>query len=155
MIKRYLIILFLCFVFSFSFQANAALYSSKTAAGIPECSDDRVLHLLIDKIKEFQKEKMGSSIKEKRAGTLLINDLKGFKEISSENFSREDDFVTASVLVTMKINQGITDDNMRLCKSISTGPSDNLYLIIYRYSYQTNIMLLNYPSHEEIIINYD
>lgn len=95
---------------------------------LPECGSKRLSKSVLDKIEEYYNKKADKSIIEIRRQKLLQRRLKKFNEIKIKDLVPEDNRKVADKIISYKINDGISEDKMRLCKSAKP---DEIYLLIY------------------------
>ena len=66
-----------------------------------------------------------------------------FKEIDAGKITARDDFEVASRVVMIKINNGLDNSLLRLCKSTSEGITSNVYILLYREYGETIVEVMN------------
>ncbi len=114
-------------------QAAAAAYLQEKPWELPSCHNPVLLQKVRETIKAYGLKNPPQNIIDRRKQTLLLKNLDGFVLVDNENFTSKDDFRTAGRLVTVKINNGLTDNDVKVCKSSSSGAGSNIYLLIYPY----------------------
>jgi hypothetical protein len=135
--------------------AHASVFSEKNEQGIPLCDDYYLMMNVSDGIKEYQKNNPPYNIIELRKQKLVLKNLNNFSEVPVTGFSQHDDFEVARDLVALKINNSLSDDNIRLCKNSAENQEIPIYLMIYYLNYEIFIKILNFaPAHEEFVIKY-
>ncbi len=125
---------------------------------LPTCGDEELKKLVLAKVSAYHKEHPVSSILEKRRQALLYKNLKQFTEVQTEGFTSKDDFNVANKLLMVKINNGLDNNELRLCKNSGQGIAEDIYLLIYPYAYDIRVSILNFvpvaPDNEEFFVNY-
>lgn len=111
---------------------------------LPTCDDTILLSKVWVNGKSFMAANPGTSVVEKRNEALIIRNLNKFKEIDAGKITARDDFEVASRVVMIKINNGLDNSLLRLCKSTSEGITSNVYILIYREYGETIVEVMNF-----------
>lgn len=112
-------------------ETSAAFYLPEEPGDLPSCQNQVLRDKVLNRIKAYQKENPPSNIVEKRRQLLLLKNLNSFVQVDSRNFTSKDEVRTANKLITVKINNGLEDSDIVLCKSSGSGEEYNIYLIVY------------------------
>lgn len=115
---------------------------------LPQCDDKRLLSLVLDKIAEYHQQHQASNLLEKRHQALLLKNLQKFSELSAEGFTSKENFNVANSLLMTKINNGLDDSQIRLCRNEGGGKAAEIYLLVYPYYDQIRVNILNYLTNQ-------
>ncbi|MCX4349680.1 MAG: hypothetical protein OSJ76_07860 [Alphaproteobacteria bacterium] len=140
-----------------SVEASAEIYAAEKQK-LPACADSRLKELVLAKVHEYHSEHPVSSILEKRRQALLYKNVQQFAEVSAEGFTSKQDFNVANKLLMVKINNGLDNQELRLCKNEGAGKAGEIYLLIYPYGFDIRVSILNFvpqvSGQDEFYINY-
>lgn len=89
----------------------------------PECSDPRMTQKIVEKIEAYQSEHPAAMLIDRRRDILLRRNLSRFGEVKVEGFTAKQDFNVANAIIMTKINRGLNDADLRLCRRSRTGQS--------------------------------
>lgn len=113
---------------------------------LPDCNDKLLAELVLGKIADYQQEHEASNLLEKRRQTLLLKNLNKFTEIPVVGFTSRQNFTVANNLLMTKINNGLDDQEIRLCKNQGLGNAGEIYLLIYPDINQIRVNILNFAQ---------
>ncbi len=153
------LLIFSLFTFHFSLFtgiafSNASLYAESEYYNLPSCSDKRLAEQVLAKINAYEAAKPALNAVTKRNQTLMLKDIKSFKEVNSENFTSKQNANVADRLITLKVNKGVSANSIFLCQSNSNGPSKNLYLLVYWDEYRPKVEIINYAPEKDFYIDF-
>ncbi len=109
-------------------QQEEGFFSENPVNLIPDCQSERLKKAVLNKVKEYQKQYPENSIIGIRQQKLLLKRLREFSKVEIASLNPEKYPKLGDKIITYKINDGIAEKEMRLCKS--TEPY-NIYLLIY------------------------
>jgi len=119
---------------------------------LPSCQDENVQQHVTQLLEEYNKEHPVHSIYEKRQRTLQIRLANHFEEQPVTGFTSRQNRSVADKLLITKINNGLNDSEIRLCKSNAKGTEFKpVYLMIYNHHQKTELHILNFldnPAEE-------
>lgn len=146
-----------------SAAAQEDLISETPAAialpSLPECSDSKLQNTIIDKISSYYRNNKLESIIDKRRQKLILKNLHDFTEIPVRDFSRKDNYPVAEKILMAKINNGLQDEEIRLCRSRGEGRVPVLYFLIYPENYYYMVDIINFrasgSSGKDFFVIYD
>jgi hypothetical protein len=130
-------------------SAQATIYQKQLDHALPMCDNQYLLHNVTTAIEQYNQKNPPANLYEKKQQLLLLRDFKGFSEVSAGGFTSNENFDISSKLVSLKINNQLTNEDIRVCKSTSQGPAKNLFLIIYPQDYEILIDLVNFNTQED------
>lgn len=97
----------------------------------PECADPKLVDAVMNKVREYQREHPSEMMINRRRDALLLKNLPDFTEVSPAGFTSKQDFNVANQLIMTKINKGIDEADIRLCRSRGRGRASEIYLMLY------------------------
>lgn len=98
---------------------------------MPDCNDSKLIADIVAKISAFQQGKASVMQIDKRKDALLLKNLHSFSEVLVKGFDSKKDYNVANRIIVTKINKGIADEQIRLCKSNGQGRAGEIYAMIY------------------------
>lgn len=98
---------------------------------MPACDDSSLRQNILHKINAYQQENPSTMLIDRRKDALLQKNLNAFVEVPVQGFDSKQDFNVANRLIMTKINRGISEDRLRLCKSSGHGRAGEIYALIY------------------------
>ena len=146
---KYLLILLISFSYSASAQEAYkenievkidAPIEDVVVSNLPQCNNKVILQKVLDKIKSYQASKPVNSLVEKRARVLSLKNLTEFSEVVIEDYKHSQGLFIADEIVMVKINKGIKESDMSLCKD----NSDRVFLLIYPEKESYRVEILNF-----------
>lgn len=129
--RRVMLLLAFLWAFGFCREPLAAFYFADSPNRLPSCQNPVLLERVLAEIKKYQEDNPPQNIKERRKQQLLLKNLNGFIPVDSRVFTSKDEPRTANRLITVKINRGLDDSELVLCKSSGRGEKYNIYLLVY------------------------
>ena len=153
-------------IFSFgSAEAEENLLSAEVKPveivrpSLPECNDAKLQRLLDEKVSEYYRKTPPESLLEKRMQQLILRNFHSFEPVDTSSFGPEDDLRVANKLISVKINNGLNDDEVRLCRTQSDSKLPIVYLLIYPENFAYMVEVINFikysPSHKDFFVIYD
>ncbi|MBR1605834.1 MAG: hypothetical protein IJ660_07000 [Alphaproteobacteria bacterium] len=113
---------------------------------LPTCQDERVLQQVQMLLKQYNQEHPVNSIYEKRQRALQMRYTAEYDEEKVTNFTAKQNREVADKLLMTKINNGLDDNEIRLCKSKTAGTDfQPIYIMMYNnHQNETELHLLNF-----------
>ena len=142
---KYLLALF-CFLFSISANAQEDVSLAKK---IPECTDSVLMQKLKDRVSEYYANKTPDNILVARHQILVIKNMNKFKEVDITDFRPSDNYSVANLIMEKKMNSGLIESDMRLCKSDTEELLRGVYLLIYPYKDKARASLINFANDKD------
>ncbi len=123
---------------------------------LPACNNDLLIALVSAKVAEYYQSHPADNILEYRRQALLLKNLRAFDEVPTAGFTSKQNYNVANHLLMTKINLGLEDNEVRLCKNAGYGNASDVYLLIYPQNFQTKVSILNLTQNpkEEFFVNY-
>ena len=116
---------------------------------LPPCDDKKLAALVMAKVAEYQGQHPVSGILEKRRQALLLKNLKNFSEVPVDNFTSRQNYNVANRLLMTKINNGLDNDQIRLCKNDGYGKAADIYLLLYPHGLDIRVVIINLVAAED------
>lgn len=127
--------------------AGAAVFMAGDKDALPSCQNPYLLEQVKKHIQDYQKEHPYKNIIEYRQQKLLLKNLSGFRQIASQDFDIDENIETANKLITLKINAGLEDSDIVLCRSIGS-EKNYIYILIYPEEGKSKVEILNTNKEE-------
>ena len=121
----------------------------------PECSDLLLVQKIVEKIEAYQTEHPSTMLIDRRRDILLRRNLSRFDEVKVEGFTAKQDFNVANAVIMTKINRGLNDADLRLCKSLGHGRAAGVYALIYPVGEGNVVDIINFLPGENLSFIYD
>lgn len=143
-------VLLLCGLCCLSFKALAEEDFADSPAAVPvllslpECNDAKLKDLVREKIVSHFASTNRRSLVDQRRQKLLLRNLEQFKEISVASFPRKENYWVADNILMTKINDGLKDEDLRLCRSSFSGRIAPIYLLLHPENYQRVVDIINF-----------
>lgn len=112
-------------------EFNATSELDVGATPRPECSDPRLIRKIVEKIEAYQSEHPAAMLIDRRRDILLRRNLSRFGEVKVEGFTAKQDFNVANAIIMTKINRGLNDADLRLCRGLGQGKASDIYVLVY------------------------
>ena len=122
---------------------------------LPDCNDEVLIKSVAAKVAKFYAQHPADNILEKRRQALLLKNLRSFENVPTPGFTAKQNYNVANHLLMTKINQGLEDSEIRLCKNAGYGNASDIYLLIYPQNFQIKVSILNLlknPQEEFFVI---
>ncbi len=114
------------------------------AIALPECDNEQMIEKVIAKVDAYNQEHPATSIMNKRNQALLLKNLRHFAEVDSVGFTSEQNYNVANQILMTKINRGLDDKDLRLCKNTGKGKASDIYLLIYPWWDNVYVSIINF-----------
>lgn len=109
---------------------NSDLENANQVNDKPDCNNPQMMQLAKDTLKSFINIP-SQTITNKRRHDLILKNVANFEELKIADIDLKLNRAVAARLVELKINNHISDSNIKICQSDNLILSTNLYLIIY------------------------
>lgn len=122
-------------------------------AVLPSCQDEKVIMQAKELLESYNREHPVNSLYEKRQRALQLKNISAYKEEAVAGYTSKKNEIVANKLLMTKINQGLTDDEIRLCRSVNQNARfHSIYLMMYANNdNQVELYILNFldnPNEE-------
>ncbi len=116
---------------------------------LPDCNNDVLIALVSAKVAEYYMSHPAENILEKRRQALLLKNLRAFDEVAPAGFTSKQNYNVANHLLMTKINLGLDDNEVKLCKNAGYGNASDIYLLIYPQNFQAKVSILNLTQNQQ------
>lgn len=100
------------------------------------------------KVAEYQGQHPVSGILE-NAVRLCCSKSENFSEVPVDNFTSRQNYNVANRLLMTKINNGLDNDQIRLCKNDGYGKAADIYLLLYPHGLDIRVVIINLVAAED------
>ena len=125
---------------------------------LPACDDENLLELAKDYITSYFKASHNEGTLYRRYKHFILHNINQFKEDNVANYKTPKTRPVSDVIADIEVNQGITDENIRLCKNQSKNNyAGKMYMIIYPKEinvFQIRLVNLTPKQRENEIIGF-
>ena len=124
---------------------------------LPSCQDERLLAQVKELLEEYDAEHPVSSIYDRRQRIMKMRFATSYEEEQVSGFTSKNNRVVADKLLMTKINNGLNDNEIRLCKSNKKSEQFSpIYLMIYPHANEWVVEVLNLleNSGEELKVTF-
>lgn len=116
----------------------------KQIVPMPTCQDEKLISATKEFISEFYKDDTNKNVKERRHRYFLTHNLDKFSKENIANYKTEATKPVSDIIADRKINKGIAEENMLLCKNQSTNEdASKLFLLIYPEADKYRVDVIN------------
>lgn len=139
-------------------QETAKPENNAANISLPKCDDEKLYGLLQRKITEYYHARPAVSQLEQRMQKLITRHMNYFENIDVAAFSPKDNIYVANKLMSVKINNGLEDNEIRICRTKITGNLPDVYLLIYPSNYSYMVDIINFAgasSNRDFFVIYD
>lgn len=134
----------LVFLVLFCLSVVSATAAENTTSSMPSCNDPRMLELVADKISGIYADHPSQSILEKRNQQLTLRNLHDFSEQKVADYITPKFRNIANQIMTVKMNDGLRNEDLRLCRTRETTTLPAIYLLIHPQSGTYIVDILNF-----------
>ncbi|MBR2033724.1 MAG: hypothetical protein IKA03_03520 [Alphaproteobacteria bacterium] len=121
-----------------------AIEEPTTPLKFPLCSDASLIDKLQNILKEDNLSLDNESIIQKRARILAAKNMTNFSPVDVKTFRPEINREIANIMITAKINQGLTNDDFAICAGDNPILKRRVYLLMQRKDTEIAVSVVNY-----------
>ena len=153
----------ICFFISFSASANDEMLDSESQTNevihtiekeiipLPNCNNETLIQKTKNFVIAYYNENILQNIFDRRRKHFVIDNIDKFVEEDIANYKTEKQRPVSDVLINLKINHGIIEENLRLCKNSSKNKeASNVYLVIHPQDGDFKVHIINLKSKYDI-----
>lgn len=118
-------------------------------AELPTCDNEEIITLVRQKISQYQQEHRENSIVGRRQQALILKTLGRFENLDTAQFDNASNYKAADALVMAKINRGLQDEDIRLCRG---GFDGSVYLMMYRDADAYRVEIINFAAEKDFAV---
>ena len=126
---------------------------------LPSCDDKKLIEQTREFVIEYYTKNISQNVFDRRRKHFVIKNIDKFAQENIANYKTEKQRPVSDVLINLKINKGIIDENLKLCKNNSKNKeASDVYLIIHpeNTGYRVHIvnLKLDYNVEEDVSFVY-
>lgn len=121
-----------------------AIEEQTTPLKFPLCSDASLIDKLQNILKEDNLNTNNESTIQKRARILAAKNMTNFSPVDVKTFRPEINREIANIMITAKINQGLTNDDFAICAGDNPILKRRVYLLMQRKDSEITVSVVNY-----------
>ena len=128
---------------------NGKILSKSTVNPKPDCNEKK----LLDSIKAALEKFMSGdtvSLAGKRKQALILKNIDNFSELDVSVINPDNMSSLAAKVVELKINQGIDDENIKVCQSDNPILEDKVFAVLYDINDVVAIELIDFDGSQPI-----
>ena len=99
-----------------------------------DCSNEKIIESVRFLIKRFYDIKPAKHIIEKRQQILMLSNINTFLDVDINAFEPKTNYNVANALINTKVENNITNNQMKLCETFSKSLDKKIYILMYPYS---------------------
>lgn len=111
----------------------------------PECNDKNLITQAQEALRPYTNEKALSTV-EKRKVKLVLKNVDNFEVLDITDVSPKKHRIVASRLIELKINNRLSDENIKICQSDNPVLDDKLYLVMYDDLGNIRVDIVNFTN---------
>ena len=116
----------------------------KNIEELPLCSDEKLITQTKEFITKYYQNEQLSNIYDRRRKHFILNNIDKYSPENIENYKSEKSRPISDIIVDTKINKGVLEENMRLCKNLSKNKeASNVYLLIFSDGNNVKVKIIN------------
>ena len=120
----------------------------------PDCNDATIIKNLSEILAQDKITLSENNILELRSKLLARRNFNKFKSIPLADFRPQDNFDIANLLITLKINQGLKDNDFHICVSGNPILKRRIWLLMIQKNDYIQVNIINYKSGKIFSFNY-
>ena len=110
----------------------------------PSCDDEVLLSEVRNVLSTDSKEVKDESISERRSRLLALKNTENFEPIEVSSFKPEDNYELANILITAKVNEGLTNEDFHICVSDNPVLNRRIFLLLQEDGDGFKVSIVNY-----------
>lgn len=119
-------------------------FAKAETIALPSCEDKNLLSLIDAMVNTYQEQNPVQSLVDKRKYLLVKKDLSVFEPIPVVGFVPKTDYNVANRILMAKINDGLKESDMRLCRSSNRLLERPVYIFMKPYDGKVWVELVNF-----------
>lgn len=127
----------------------ASTGSREADAGLPTCDNEEIVTLVRQKIAQYQQEHRPNNIVGLRKQAMIFKTLDKFENVDVEQFDNASNYKVADALIMAKINRGLQNGDIRLCRG---GFDGSVYLMMYRDADAYRVEIVNFAAEKDFAV---
>lgn len=125
------------------------------APRLPDCHNQQMLQAVSEKIDSYNADNPVTSLIDRRQRALRLRFVSDYSPVPVADFASKEHRNVSDKILMVKINNGLDDSDLLLCKSDVGGSGfAPVYLLIYNDKYQhTQVDIINYQPNDSEVMN--
>lgn len=112
----------------------------------PACDSPLLFEQVHREILSYQKQETAANTYERRRNLLTAKNLSGFSERQVEFFTPSENYNVADRVIDLKMNQRLSEADMKLCVGTNRVLNKNIYLLIYPKQEDLLVEIINFKN---------
>ncbi len=137
---------FLAFLLMLSCPVRAQENISPSSR-LPRCDAPALMEALNAKVAEYYAGQPAENITTRRRQALILKNMEKFEEIDITSFQPSDNYQVANLIMMKKMNLGLVEADMRICKNEADSILSEVYLLIYPDNGMARASLINFTNN--------
>lgn len=118
---------------------------------LPLCSDSKLIEQAKNTIIDYYEKTQLSNISDRRRKHFILDNINNYSPENIENYKSEKARPVSDIIVDLKINKSVLEENMRLCKNLSKNKqASDVYLLIFADDTNTKVKIINLKKKQSI-----
>ncbi len=133
-------------------QQNEIVHKiEKEIIPLPDCGNQKLIEKTKEFVIEYYKKNIFQNIFDRRKRHFVIDNIDKFVEEDIANYKTEKQRPISDMIIDLKVNKGVIEENLRLCKNSSKNKeASNVYLVIHPENDNFKVHVINLKSKYNI-----
>ena len=126
----------------------------KEVKTFPSCNDSGLITKVRQELSIDSAEVKEESISERRLRILALKNTENFTPIEVASFRPEENYELANILITAKVNEGLTNEDFCICVSDNPILNRRIFLLLQEDGDNFKVSIVNYRPGKVTSFNY-
>lgn len=127
-------------------KAAPAPAAAAVSSFFPDCADVALQNGVRQLLSQDESRISDASIAARRARLLALKNIGGFTPVEVSSFKPDDNYELANILITAKVNEGLTNADFRICAGDNPVLKRRVFLLLQRTDDGVKVYVANYRS---------
>ena len=128
---------------------NAVDNVPAVAQNFPPCDDAKLLQKVREQLAMIMQNDVPSDIYNQRRRILILKNTNHFIPTAVDGFSPKENFTVAGRLTEIKVNEGLYNADLQLCRSDNPITNRRIYVLMYSIFGRNNAEILNFSASDD------